>query len=113
MRKFILCCGITLYAFALNAQSMQHVDMLGETPLIIHTDINDSLFNLAFVHVHANELTALQTAKKFSLENKTSIICSILQKGTSASHFMIPFSNLIPTGCSPAPAGKIRYAHIP
>jgi hypothetical protein len=73
MRKSVFWCCFFLHSLYTNAQSLQHADMLGETPVIIHKEIQDSLFDFSFVHVHANEITALNTVRLFLQSNKGSL----------------------------------------
>jgi len=61
-----ILCWLLVFPFLCgNAQTLQHIDTLAGTEVIIHTEIQDSLLNFAFVHVHANETSALNSVKQF------------------------------------------------
>jgi hypothetical protein len=73
MRKFFLT-GCFILPIVVHAQFLQRTDSSGATGVRIHTEISDTVFDFAFVHLHANEITALNTVTTFLQENKGSFV---------------------------------------
>ena len=111
MREFFLMGGFLSHLLYCSAQKSQRADTLGETEVMVHTEFHDSMRRLAFVHVHANEVTALNTVKLFLEQNRGSLFYLQHEKERNVSFkyldTMFEFDpNRIFTG-----AGRRNYIH--